>query len=68
VPAASWDISIKPKIAARTAPMMPIAIRIWAPRANGVGSSAKNPMMSKTMLAVHVPIGMVTRMGWKGCP
>ena len=60
--------SSSPITAASSAPTMPMTISQWAPRANAAGSSPNAAMRSKTMLATQAPIGIVTRIGWKGCP
>ena len=45
-----------------------IAINAWAPVTKTVGSSLVPARMSKIRLATQVPIGMVMRIGWNGCP
>lgn len=40
----------------------------YAPRANTSGSSPNAATRSNTRLATHVPIGIVTRIGWTGWP
>jgi hypothetical protein len=58
--------SSSPTIAAGSAPSTPIAISHSEPWLRKPGWSTACEAMSKTRLAIQVPIGTVTRIGWNG--
>jgi hypothetical protein len=68
VPPVSVMKSMRPKTAAARAPRMPIPTSHCAPVRKGASSLPSSATTSKTRLAVHAPMGMVTRVGWSGCP
>ena len=68
VPLAIVEKSIEPHTAARAAPTMPMPMSHVEPLAKAAGSSPSLAARSKTRLAVHAPMGMVTRIGWMGWP
>ena len=68
VPLSSVVKSMAPKIAAATAPMMPMPISHFEPVAKAAGRSVVLAATSKTRPDTQAPMGMVTRIGWMGWP
>src|SRR3954447_2715754 len=69
VPLGIASRSSNPNTAATSAPAMPMPISQYAPSTSG----GDPPLfawlaMSNTRLAIHAPIGRVTRIGWNGWP